>query len=273
MTAAPLAAYPGACDCHMHVYEDRWPLAPTATFKPPQAPAADYLAARRNMGSEHTVVVQPTGYGFDNRCTLEAAAALGPGTRAVVVVGQDESEAELARLHGLGARSVRFMMLPGGVLPWSALAPTAARIAPLGWHIDLQLDGRELPQHEATLLALPCRLVVDHVGRFHGPTTPGSPAFASLCRLLDAGRCWVKISAPYESSKLGPPGYADIAPLARALAERYPDRCLWASNWPHPNVVPRPADTAMVEWAFGCIADGPARRRILVDNPAEVYGF
>ena len=102
MTAAPLAAYPGACDCHMHVYEDRWPLAPTATFKPPHAPAADYLACRRAMGSQRAVVVQPTGYGFDNRCTLEATAALGPETRAVVVVAQDESEAELARLHGAG---------------------------------------------------------------------------------------------------------------------------------------------------------------------------
>src|SRR4029077_17154531 len=135
------------------------------------------------------------------RCTLEATAALGPQARAVVVVAEDESEAELARLHGLGARSVRFMMLPGGVLPWSALAPTAAQIAPLGWHVDLQLDGRELPRHEAALLALPCRLGGGPRRRFHGPTTPDSPAFASLCRLLDAGRCWVKISAPYESSK------------------------------------------------------------------------
>src|SRR5205085_5038428 len=128
MSTAPLAAYPGACDCHMHVYEERWPLAPTATFTPPHAPAADYLAARRAMGSTRAVVVQPTGYGFDNRCTLEATAAFGPETRAVVVVAEDKSEAELQRLHGLGARSVRFMMLPGGVLPWSALAPTAARI-------------------------------------------------------------------------------------------------------------------------------------------------
>jgi D-galactarolactone isomerase len=270
---APLAAYPGACDCHMHVFEERWPLAPTATFKPPHAPAADYLEVRRTLGFERTVVVQPTGYGLDNRCTLEAVAALGPEARAVVVVAHDESEAELARLHGLGARAVRFMMLPGGVLPWSALAPTAARIAPLGWNINLQLDGRELPQHEAALLALPTRLVIDHVGRFHGPTTPESPAFASLCRLIDGGRCWVKISAPYESSKLGPPDYADIAPLARTLAERYPERCLWATNWPHPNVVPRPVDTTMLDWTFALIVGESARRRILVDNAAEFYGF
>jgi D-galactarolactone isomerase len=265
--------WPGACDSHMHVYEDAYPLAATATFKPPHAPASAYRAVQRELGLARTVVIQPTGYGFDNRCTLAALAALGPEARAVVVVAPDVTPAELRSLHDLGARGVRYMMLPGGVLPWSALAPTAARIAQLGWHVDLQLDGRELPQHEAALLALPCRLVVDHVGRFHGPTTPESPAFASLCRLLDAGRCWVKISAPYESSKLGPPAYADIAPLARALAERYPERCLWASNWPHPNVVPRPADTAMVDWAFDCIASEPSRRRILVDNPAELYGF
>src|SRR6185295_6276950 len=105
-----------------------------------------------------------------------------------------------------------------------------------------------------------------------GPTTPGSPAFAALCRLLDAGRTWVKLSAPYESSKLGPPGYADIAPLARSLAARYPERCLWASNWPHPNQRPRPTEQAMLDWAFASVDGEPERRRMLVDNPAELYG-
>jgi D-galactarolactone isomerase len=271
MTAAPLAAYPGACDCHMHVYEDRWPLAPTATFKPPQAPAADYLAACRAMGTQRAVVVQPTGYGFDNRCTLEATAALGPETRAVVVVAQDESEAELERLHGLGARSVRFMMLPGGVLP--------GRRSPRPRRGSLRSPGTST----CSSTAASCRSTRRRCSRSRAargrprrplprPHHARQPGLASLCRLLDAGRCWSR-SRPLRGSKLGPPDYADIAPLARALAERYPERCLWASNWPHPNVVPRPADTAMVDWALGCIAGEPARRRILVDNPAEVYGF
>jgi D-galactarolactone isomerase len=272
MSSVPIA-FAGACDCHFHVYEDRFPLAPTATFKPPHAPAAAYRRVQQALGLTRAIVIQPTGYAFDNRCTLEGMAELGAGTRAIVVVPPDEPEASLAALDRAGARGVRFMMLPGGVLPWSSLEATAARIAPLGWHIDLQLDGRELPRHEAMLLASPCRLVVDHVGRFLGPTDTSSPGFLSLARLLDAGRCWVKLSAPYESSKSGAPAYADIAPLARRLAEGWPERCLWASNWPHPNQNPAPADAAMLDWVMQFTRDEAARRRMLVDNPAELYGF
>ena len=257
----------------MHVYEDTYALAPTATFKPPHAPAAAYRQVQRELGLARTVVVQPTGYGFDNRCTLAATAALGPQSRAVVVVAPDAARAELDALHDLGARAVRYMMLPGGVLPWSGLEQAAAAIAPLGWHIDLQLDGRELPRHEAMLHRLPCRLVIDHVGRFLGPVHAESAAVLALFRLLDRGRCWIKISAPYESSRSGPPGYDDIAWIAREVAARYPERCLWASNWPHPNQAPAPASAALLAWGLGCIADAATQRKVLVDNPAELYGF
>jgi D-galactarolactone isomerase len=272
MSSIPIA-FDGACDCHFHVYEDGYTLAPTATFKPPHAPAEAYRRVQQELGLTRAVVIQPTGYGFDNRCTMEAVAVLGAGTRAIVVVPPDEPDTSLAALDRAGARGVRYMMLPGGVLPWAGLEAMAARIAPLGWHIDLQLDGRELPGHEATLLALPCRLAIDHVGRFLGPTDTASPGFLSLARLLDAGRCWVKLSAPYESSLSGPPAYADIAPLARRLAEGWPERCLWASNWPHPNRNPAPTEQAMLEWALQFTHDETARHRMLVDNPAELYGF
>jgi D-galactarolactone isomerase len=265
--------WPGACDSHMHVYEDAYPLAATATFRPPQAPASAYRAVQHELGLARTVVIQPTGYGFDNRCTLAALAELGPEARAVVVVAPDAAPAELQSLHDLGVRGVRYMMLPGGVLPWSGLERTAAAIAPLGWHIDLQLDGRELPLHEAVLTRLPCRLVIDHVGRFMGPVEPDSEPLRALCRLLDSGRCWIKISAPYESSRSGPPGYDDIAWIARRVARRCPERCLWASNWPHPNQSPAPSDAAMLDWGLGFFADAAARKRALVDNPAELYGF
>ena len=265
--------WPGACDSHMHVYEDAYPLAATATFKPPHAPASAYRTVQRELNLARTVVIQPTGYGFDNRCTLAAVAALGPQARAIVVVAPEAASAELESLHSLGARGVRYMMLPGGVLPWSGLERTAAAIAPLGWHIDLQLDGRELPLHEATLTRLPCRLVIDHVARFMGPVEPDSEPLRALCRLLDNSRCWIKISAPYESSRSGPPGYGDIAWIARLVARRYPERCLWASNWPHPNQNPAPSTAAMLEWALGFCADSGAQKQALVDNPAELYGF
>ena len=265
--------WPGACDSHMHVYEDAYPLAATATFKPPHAPASAYRAVQRELGLARTVVIQPTGYGVDNRCTLAALAALGPEARAVVVVAPDVALAELQSLHDLGARGVRYMMLPGGVLPWSGLERTAAAIAPLGWHIDLQLAPVELPLHEAMLARLPCRLVIDHVGRFMGPVEPDSEPLRALCRLLDTGTCWIKISAPYESSRSGPPGYDDIAWIARWVARRYPERCLWASNWPHPNQNPAPSTAAMLDWGLGFCADPAAQKQALVDNPAELYGF
>ena len=265
--------WPGACDSHMHVYEDAYPLAATATFKPPHAPAAAYRLVQRELDLARTVVIQPTGYGFDNRCTLAAVAALGPETRAVVVVAPDVARAELESLHGFAARGVRYMMLPGGVLPWSGLERTAAAIAPLGWHIDLQLDGRELPLHEAMLARLPCRLVIDHVARFMGPVEPDSEPVRALCRLLDSGRCWIKISAPYESSRSGPPGYDDIAWIARLVARRYPERCLWASNWPHPDQNPAPSNAAMLDWGLAFFVDRAAQKQALVDNPAELYGF
>jgi len=262
-----------ACDCHMHVYEDAYPLAPTATFRPPHAPASAYREVQRALGMRRAVVVQPTGYAFDNRCTLAAMAELGPETRGIVVVPPDTVAAELERLHRLGVRGVRYMMLPGGVLPWSGLEATAAAIGAFNWHVDLQLDGRELPLREAMLLRLPGRLVVDHVGRFQGPVEPDGPALSTLRRLLDRGRCWVKLSAPYESSRSGAPAYDDIAWIARLLAEHYPQRCLWASNWPHPNQKPLPSDTALLAWTLACMGGESAQRRILVDNAAELYGF
>lgn len=268
-----LVAPPGSCDCHMHIYEDRFPLAPTATFKPPNAPASAYRKVQRDLGITRAIVVQPTAYGFDNRCTLEAVAQLGSDARGVAVVRPDVTDAELERLTGAGIRGVRFHMLDGGVLPWNALEALAARVLPFGWHVQLQVDGRDLPRHEARLTSLPGTLVIDHVGRFMEPVTPEHPAFKVLLRLLDSGKCWVKLSAPYESSKAGGPHYEDVGLLARALAKAIPERCLWASNWPHPNQATIPSTAAMLDLLLEWTDDESTRARILVDNPAKLYGF
>ena len=167
-----LVAPPGSCDCHMHVYEDRFPLAPTATFEPPHAPVSAYRKVQQELGISRAIVVQPTSYGFDNRCTLEAIAQLGANARGVAVVRPDVADAELERLTGAGIRGVRFHMLSGGALPWDALEGLAARVLPFGWHVQLQLDGRDLPQHERRLRDLPGNLVIDHNGKFLEPVTP-----------------------------------------------------------------------------------------------------
>ncbi len=270
---APFTPAAGACDCHVHVYDAAYPLAPTATFVPPDAPVQRLMVMHQALGIQRAVVVQPTGYGFDNRCTMAAVAALAGNGRAVVVVDADTPDATLQALHDGGARGVRFMMLAGGVLRWDALEPVAARIRPLGWHINLQMNGCDLPQVQDRLARLPVPLVIDHLGKFLPPPAVDSPAFRSLCTLLDGGRTWVKLSAPYESSQTGAPAYADVGTLATAMARGFADRCLWASNWPHPNRQPVPDDADMLGLLNGWAGDASAVRRILADNPQTLYGF
>jgi D-galactarolactone isomerase len=273
-TAPRLRVPPGAVDTHMHVYERRFPLAPTAPSVPPEAPVAAYREVMRRLGLARCVVVQPTAYGFDNACTLEAVAALGGAARGVAVVAPSVTDGELERLTRAGIRGLRFHMLRGGVLPWSSLDALAARVHAFGWHVQLQLDGRELGDREAAIRALPGRFVIDHVGKFVEPVGVDHPGFEALRRLLDTGRGWVKLSAPYETSKAGPPVFGDVGALARTLVAHAPERMLWATNWPHPSAGPPPPDDAMLldlllDWA----PDDATRRRILVHNPAELYGF
>ena len=196
----------------------------------------------RRLGIERVVVVQPSAYGTDNRCTMDSVGILGDSARAVVVVDQSVTEDELADLTGRGARGIRFHMLAGGVLPWEILGEMAARVNEHDWHVQLQLDGRLLPEYTSALRRLPCDLVIDHTGKFLEPVATDHPAFQVLLDLVDSGRCWVKLSAPYETSQIGPPCYDDVGALARALVKAAPERMLWASNWPHPSAQDNPPE-------------------------------
>ena len=270
-----LQAPPGATDTHMHVFDPRFPLAPTAVTAPPEALVSEYRKVCRRVGIERTVVVQPSGYGTDNSCTLAAIAALAPAARGIAVVPESVTDAELERLAAAGIRGVRFHMFPGGVLPWESLEPLAARVRPLGWHVQVQLDGRRLPDHEAVLRRLPGTLVIDHVGKFLEPVPVDHPGFRVLVRLVEAGRTYVKLSAPYETSKAGPPNYDDVGALAKVLVSIAPERMLWASNWPHLGQ-PRdrlPDEAVQLDMLLDWAPDGSVRHRILVDNPAVLYGF
>ena len=267
-----LKAPPKTCDTHMHFYNAKYPTAPTATKTPPDAGPEEYKAVRARLGLERVVVVQPTTYGLDNTCQLEGAAAFGDNARLIVVVDRTTPEAELERLTRAGARGARFHMLDGGAVPWDILEEVAAKIHGFGWHIQLQLNGRELPEREEMLKRLPGTLVVDHVGRFMRPVGTDDPAFRTLARLVEGGRCWVKLSAPYESSTQPPP-YADVGVLARELTRLAPERMLWASNWPHPGHDPQPDNALMLDLLLDWVEGEATRNRILVDNPAELYGF
>ena len=272
MQATHYKTYAGACDCHVHIYEDQYPLIPNVAVIPPHSPVSAYRAVQQALGLERAVIVQPTGYGFDNSCSLAALAELGESARGIALIARDAPDTEIQRLHDGGMRGVRYMML-GGVLPWESLEPMAVRLENFGWMINLQLDGRKLPEHEEVLKRLPCKLVIDHNGKFLEPVSPDHPSFQSLLRVLDTGRAWVKLSAPYETSKTGAPGYDDVSLLARTLAEKFPERCLWASNWPHPGRQPVPSDVALYELLFSWTGSDATRQKILVDNPAQLYGF
>jgi D-galactarolactone isomerase len=150
-----------------------------------------------------------------------------------------------------------------------------ARVHPFGWFANVQLDGRELPKWAPEIRKLPGKFVIDHIGKFLEPVTTDSPAFKSLLGLLDTGRCWIKLSAPYETSKTGAPKFEDVSKLARALVKHAPERMLWASNWPHPSEPKdrKPDDAAMLDLLLDWAPDDTTRRKILADNPAELYGF
>ncbi len=279
MPATPrLPVPPGATDCHMHIYgpAQRYPVAPTNPSPVPfGADLGAYRAVRDRLGLTRTVVVQPTAYGADNACTLDAVAALGPeAARAVVVVTPETPHAELERLHRAGARGARAFLLRGGIVPWEGLHALAAHVAPLGWHVQLQFDGGEMEEREALIRSLPCPVVIDHVGRFHEPVPPEAPAVRALLRLLERGDVWVKASSPYGTSRNGPPRYEDVSAVARAIIAAAPERVVWGSNWPHPNAPePKPEEAPLLDLLGEWASDEAVRRAILVDNPARLYDF
>ena len=268
-----LKAPPGTTDTHIHFYDHRFPTAKTAVVKPGDASVPEYMKMRERLGIERTVVVQPSAYGADNRCTMDSVAAIGPSARAVVVVEPDVTDAELERLTKAGARGIRFFMLAGAPLPWDVLETLAARIAPFGWHIVFQMDGRDLAERETMLKRFPARVIIDHTGKFLEPVSKDHAGFRTLMRLVDSGNFWVKLAAPYETSKMGPPYYNDVGVLAKTLAKAAPERMLWASNWPFPGDVKKPQDVWMLDMLLDWIPDEAGRKKALVENPAELYGF
>jgi D-galactarolactone isomerase len=257
----------------MHIYDSRYPSAPLARLRPPDATVDDYRHVQAKLGLHRVVVVQPSTYGLDNSCTLDAVAELGDGARAIVVIDDRATDDDVERLTQLGARGARFHMLPGGAVPWEIMHDVAERVSPFGWHIQLQMNGRDLADRVDALLALPTSVVVDHVGRYMPPVEADDERFGVLLRLIDAGRCWVKLSAPYESAVDSAHEYASVSRLAAALVEHAPDRMLWATNWPHPGQACPPSLPDLRRLAFEWMPNDASRQRILVDNPAALYGF
>lgn len=267
----------GACDTHMHIFEPGYQPLPGANVPAIPGTVAAYRKLRARLGITRTVIVQPAAYGNDNRCTLEAMQTLTDDTHqtcGVAIVLPGDSDAEIARLTAAGVRGIRYHLLPGGGVTWDTLHEMATRVAAHGWHVQLQLDGRELAAREAQLKALPCAIVIDHIGRFMQPVAADDAGWQALRRLVDGGRCWVKLSAPYHGSKTGAPRYTDAGALAMELIRAAPERMLYATNWPHPSLKNNfPDDAALLDLLGEWAGSEAVRERILVANPAKLYEF
>ena len=270
-----LAVPAGAVDSAIHIYHASVPAARGGPPVPGDFPESAYQAVQRRLGLKRVVVVQPNAYQDDNRVMLEAIRALGPGAKGVGVVKPGVTDAEIERLTKGGIVAQRIFQMQWGAVGLDRVHEVMARVQAFGWFATIQLDGRELPQWEQTIRKLPGRFVIDHIGKFLEPVPPGHEAFKALLRLVDTGRCWVRLAGAYETSKTGAPAYEDVSRLARALVKHAPERMIWASNWPHPSApkdkVPDDADLLdlLLDWA----PDEAVRRKILVDNPAGLYGF
>jgi predicted TIM-barrel fold metal-dependent hydrolase len=270
-------APPDACDSHLHVYDPQFPMAWPNLRATPDASVAEYRLLQKRLGTARAVVVQPAAYGVDNRGIVAAVAQLGRASAVgIAVLHPTVTDAELEALHAGGVRGLRFTQHDPrtAVTSPEMIEPLARRVSELGWHTQLHLRGEQIVALAPLIESLPGTIVIDHMGRLPQPDGVKHPAFDVVRRLLESGRGWVKLSGPYLDTKVGAPRYADMTRVARALVKLAPERCVWGSDWPHPTERDTKPDDAvlfdlMQEWA----RDEPTRHRILVANPAALYGF
>ena len=271
-----LKAPPRSCDCHNHVFgpAERFPYVADRQYTPPDAPLTDFLGMLEALGIERAVIVQPSVYGSDNSCTEDAVARMEGRARAVAVVDPDTDPKELARLDRAGFRGVRFNLIhSGGSTSLDALEVLAEKVAPLDWHIQIYLRGRTLPGIEDRLRRLPVDIVIDHMGHMEVGEGMSQPGVQSLLRLLETGRTWVKL-CPYRYDHSGYP-FETAKLLAQELVRVRPDRMVWGTDWPHPDIPggDMPNDGDLLDALGAWFEDDVLIHGILVDNPDALYRF
>jgi 2-pyrone-4,6-dicarboxylate lactonase len=279
------AAPRNACDAHFHIFgaADRYPhVATDLRYQPPHAPLAEYLAVAHRLGLERFVIVQPSAYGLDNACMLDAMEQLDPAVRRGIVHLDETaaSDAGLARWHDIGVRGVRINISPirkpeAGLA--DALRPKIMRTAKicreLGWHVDLLLPGWLVSALMPTLRELPVTFTVAHMGLFPASEGISQQGFRDFLALVGDGsaRCWVKLTGVYRFSQA--PGYADVKPFAQALIATAPQQMIWGSDFPHLSFHDRVGTIALYNKLADWAPEAAVRQRILADNPARLFEF
>jgi 2-pyrone-4,6-dicarboxylate lactonase len=267
----------GAVDAHCHIFGPgaRFPFAPERKYTPCDASKEHLWALRDYLGFERNVIVQATCHGADNRALVDALLSSEGGARGVATVHAAITDAQLRALDEAGVRGVRFNFVKRLVdtTPPELLAETARRVAPLGWHVVIYFEARDLPELYDFVASLPTVVVVDHMGRPDVTQPVDGPEFERFVRLMsEHTHIWSKVSCPDRLSAEGPPHYEDVVPFAKRLVESFPDRVLWGTDWPHPNLKSHmPDDGALVDFVPRIASSAQLQRRLLVDNPARLY--
>jgi D-galactarolactone isomerase len=273
----PKARVPmNACDCHIHIYDDRSQSGSPNGRIQARGRAEDYRLLQRRIGTSRVVIVTPAPYRTDNRVTLDAIARLGPAhSRGVAVIHPDVTEAELQNMARGGIRGIRFTLWnpATAVTNIGMIEPLSQRIKELGWHVQIHMRADQIADAADLLQRLPSPVVFDHLGRIPQPGAVSHPAFKVICRMIDKGRTWVKLSAPYLDTKVGAPTYADVSEIAKTYLKAAPERLIWGSDWPHPTEKQKPDDALLVDLLAAWASDEKTFERILVKNPAVLYGF
>ncbi len=266
----------GAVDAHCHVFGpgDVFPFAPERKYTPCDASAAQLFALRDFLGFERNVIVQATCHGADNRALCDALQKSNGKARGVATVKRSVTDEELQALHRAGVRGVRFNFVKRLVdaLPFDSLREIAERVAKLGWHIVIYFEAEDLAAYFEFFTSLPTTVVVDHMGRPDVSKDAYGPEFDLFVRLMQRDNFWCKTTCPERLSRSGPEAYEDVIPFARRIVETFPDRVIWGTDWPHPNLKSHmPDDGKLVDFIPKIAITETLQRKLLVENPMRLY--
>lgn len=290
-TPVAFAVPPGACDSHTHVFGDpqRFPMVAARVYTPEPASVDEMRALHRALRTTRVVVVQPSIYGTDNSCTLDAIRQLDANARGVAVIDEATTETALDGMARAGIRGIRLNLATAGVtdpvVARQRLRAAGERIKRRSWHVQINTQLSVIEAIKDEILAAPVPIVIDHFGGAQAARGVDQPGFAALVAVVQSGHAYVKVSAAYRTS-MQTPDYPDVAPLAKALIAANPQRVLWGTDWPHPDSAPSPGrkptdiaplyqidDGRMLNLLAAWAPDAGLRKTILVENPGRLYGF